>query len=76
MAYVVSIKESDTCEGFTLGPNDLYTLRMKYYVVLDSFQSNNASWKSMKEILQTNFTMKSKYQKVPLAKLFTNIEAL
>jgi hypothetical protein len=27
-------------------------------------------------ILQTNFTMKSKYQKVPLAKLFTDVEAL
>ena len=26
---------------------------MKYYVVVDSSQSNNASWKSMKEILQT-----------------------
>jgi hypothetical protein len=30
----------------------------------------------MKEILQTNFTMKSKYQKVPLAKLFTDVETL
>jgi hypothetical protein len=29
----------------------------------------------MKEILQTNFTMKDKYQKVPLIKLFTDIEA-
>ena len=27
--------------------------RTKYCVVVDSSQSNNASWKSMKEILQT-----------------------
>jgi hypothetical protein len=63
MAYVVSIKESDTCEGFAHGPNDLRTLRMQYYAILDSSQSNNASWKSMKEILQTKFTKKSKYPK-------------
>jgi hypothetical protein len=36
---------------------------MKYCVILDSSQSNNASWKSMKEILQTKFTIKSRYQK-------------
>jgi hypothetical protein len=30
----------------------------------------------MKEILQTNFTIKSKYQKVLLTKLFTDVEAL
>jgi hypothetical protein len=30
----------------------------------------------MKEILQTNFIMKSNYQKVPLVKLFTDVEAL
>jgi hypothetical protein len=36
---------------------------MKYCVVLDSFQSKNTSWKSMKEILQTKFTMQSKYKK-------------
>jgi hypothetical protein len=76
MAYVVFIRESDTCEWFAHGPNDLRTLRMKDCVILDSSQSNNASWKSMKEILQTNFTMKSKYLKVPLAKLFTDVEAL
>ena len=38
--------------------------RVKYCAVLDSSQSNNASWKAMKEILQTKLTMKSKYQKV------------
>ena len=43
--------------------------RMKYCAVLDSSQSNNASWKSMKEILQSKFTMKSKYPKVDLIKL-------
>jgi hypothetical protein len=42
---------------------------------MDSSQSNNASWKSMKEIIQTKFTMKSKYQNVPLTKLFTDVEA-
>jgi hypothetical protein len=76
MAYVVSIKESDTFEGFAHGPNDLRTLRMQYCAILDSSQSNNASWKSMKKILQTKFTMKSKYQKVPLTKFFTDVEAL
>jgi hypothetical protein len=76
MAYVVFIKESDTCEWFAHGPNDLHTLRMQYYAILDSSQSNNASWKSMKEILQTKFTTKSKYQKVSLTKLFTDVEAL
>jgi hypothetical protein len=76
MAYVVSIKESDTCEGFAHGPNDLRTVRMKDCVILDSSQSNNALWKSTKEIFQTKFTMKSKYQKVPLTKLFTDVEAL
>jgi hypothetical protein len=76
VAYVVPIKESDPCEGFAHGPNDLHTLRMQYYAILDSSQSDNASWKSMKEILQTKFTMKSKYQKVPLTKLFTDVEAL
>jgi hypothetical protein len=30
----------------------------------------------MKEILQTNFTMKSKYQIVPLVKLFTDVKLL
>jgi hypothetical protein len=50
--------------------------QMQYCAIWDSSQSNNASWKSMKEILQTNFTMKSKYQKVPLAKLFTDVETL
>jgi hypothetical protein len=76
MAYVVSIKELDTYVGFAHGPNDLRTLKMQYCAIWDSSQSNNASWKSMKEILQTNFTMKSKYQKVPLAKSFTDVEAL
>jgi hypothetical protein len=46
-------KELDTCEWLAHGPNDLRTLRMKYCVVLDSSQSNNTLWKSMKEILQT-----------------------
>jgi hypothetical protein len=65
MAHVVFTEESDTCEWLAHGPNDLLTLRMKYYVVLDSSQSNNTLGKSMKEILQTKFTMKSKYQEVP-----------
>jgi hypothetical protein len=51
MAYVVFTKESDTCEWLALGPNYLCTLKMKYCVVLDSSQSNNALWKSMKENL-------------------------
>jgi hypothetical protein len=42
---------------------------MKYSVVLDSSQSNNASWKSIKEILQTKLTIKSKYQKSVMTKI-------
>jgi hypothetical protein len=61
----VFIKESDTYEWLAHGPNDLRTLRMKYCAVLDYSQSNNTSWKSIKEILQTKFTMKSKYERVP-----------
>jgi hypothetical protein len=76
MAYVVVIRKSDTCEWFTHGPSDLRTLRMQYCAILDSSQSNNASSKSMKEILSTNFTTKSEYQKVPLVKLFTDVEDL
>jgi hypothetical protein len=30
MDYAVFTKESDTCEWFTHGPNDLRTLRMQY----------------------------------------------
>jgi len=51
--------------------NTLRIPRMKYCAILDSSQSNNASWKSMKEILQTKVTTKSKYQKVVLTKLAT-----
>jgi hypothetical protein len=47
MAYAVFTKESDTWEWLAHGPNDLRTLRMKSCVVLDSSQSNNASWKPM-----------------------------
>jgi hypothetical protein len=71
----VLTKESDTYEWSAHGLNDLHTLRMSYCAILDSSQSNNASWKSMKEILQTNFTMKGKYQKVPFTKLFADVEA-
>jgi hypothetical protein len=53
MAYDVFIKEPDTCEWLAHGPNDLRTLRMQCCAILDSSQSNNASWESMKEILQT-----------------------
>jgi hypothetical protein len=49
--------------------NTLHIPRRKYCDVLDSSQNNNASWKSMKEIFQTKFTTKSKYQKVVLTKL-------
>jgi hypothetical protein len=72
----VLTKESDTCDWSAHELNDLRTLRMQYCAIWDSSQSNNASWKSMKEILQTKLTIKSKYQKVPLTKLFTNVEAL
>jgi hypothetical protein len=30
MAYDMLMRESDTCEWFTYGPNDLRTLRMQY----------------------------------------------
>ena len=33
--------------------NNLRIPRTKYSAILDSTQSNNASWESMKEILQT-----------------------
>ena len=46
--------------------------RMKYCAILDSSQSNNASWKSMKEILHTEFTAKSAYQK----DVFTRLASL
>jgi hypothetical protein len=44
-------------------PNDLCTLRTKYCVVLDSSQSNNASWNAMKEILQTKLPWKASIRK-------------
>jgi hypothetical protein len=42
---------------------------MKYGAILDSSQSKNASWTSMKEILQTKFTIKRKYQKNVVTKI-------
>jgi hypothetical protein len=76
MAYVVLIRESDTCEWFAHGPNDLRTLRMQYCAILDPSQSNNASCKSMKKILQTNFTMKVSIRKCLNQISSTNVKAL
>jgi hypothetical protein len=69
MAILCSLEKKGYHAWLAPRPHDLCTLRMKYCVVLDSFQSNNASWKSMKEILQTKFTMKSEDQKVSRTKL-------
>ena len=69
MVHAIFTREIDIMGNQFMPRSTLYAPRTKYCAVLDSSQSNNASWKSTKEILQTKFTTKGKYQKVVLTKL-------
>jgi len=69
MVHAIFIREIEIVGNWFMLCSTLRIPRTKCCAVLDSSQSNNASWKSMKEILQTKFTTKSKYQKVVLTKL-------
>jgi len=46
--------------------------RTKYYALLDSSQSNNAAWRSLKEILQT----KNYYEEQVLESVLTKLASL
>ena len=69
MVHAIFTRKIDIMGSQFMLHSTLHIPRMKYCVVLYSSQGNNASWKSLKETLQTKFTPKSKYHKVVLTKL-------